>query len=100
MLLVVITTSTACKKNADAVPAVCETATVQYMGDPAADGLGWALLVQDSTTGHIEIAKNLPESYKVNGMRVDICYERTGDLYFCFCAAPFKMINIISIKMH
>ena len=99
VLLVAVMATTACKKNST-VSANCTVATVQYGGDPALDGLGWTIFIGDSATGHIEIAENLPESFKTNGLLVDLCYERTDHLYYCFCAQPFKMIHIISIKKH
>jgi len=100
-LLVAGVAITACKKNTVSNNATCGTATVRYMGDPAADGLGWTLFIGDSTgTGHTEIPEHIADMYKVNGLVVDVCYERTDHLFYCFCTSPFKMINIVSIKIH
>jgi hypothetical protein len=101
VLLLTGMTATACKKNTVNNNATCGIATVKYMGDPAADGLGWTLFVGDSASnGHLEIPENLAAGFKTHGLVVDICYERTDHLFYCFCTAPYKMINITSIKIH
>lgn len=99
LLLLMVCFAAACKKDTG-TNSICDTATVRYMGDPAADGLGWTLLVGDSSNAHIEIAENLAEAYKTNGLVVDICYQKTENLYYCFCAQPYKMIHLITIKKH
>ena len=97
ILLPFIIAGTGCKKDTTQ-NSVCTAATVKYYGDPAADGLGWVLLVSDSTGGHVEIPENLAGSYKTDGLAVDVCYEKTTHLFYCFCTQPYKMVNIVSIK--
>jgi hypothetical protein len=86
----------ACKKekNND----TCAAATVQYAGDPAADGLGW-ILVTDSVNWKYLPPEEIPADYKVNGLAVDVCYVTTENDFICFCPQPRqKVVRITSIS--
>lgn len=88
-----------CKKN-NADTSICTTAKVHYGGDPNVDGLGW-ILVTDSVSGKYEAPDNLDNSYKTEGLLVDVCYIITDKDFICFCPPPVKkIIHITSIKVH
>jgi len=97
ILLVTTTLLTACRKGS-AASGDCRTATVEYWGDPAADGLGW-VLVTDPATRAFESPDNLAENYKVTGLQVNVCYVKTNEDLICYCAQPFKKkVHITSIS--
>lgn len=88
-----------CKKNNENT-SICTTAKVHYGGDPNVDGLGW-ILVTDSVSGKYEAPDNLDDSYKTEGLLVDVCYIITDKDFICFCPPPVKkIIHITSIKVH
>jgi hypothetical protein len=93
-----------CKKDkTDTASAlICTTATVFYGGDPEADGLGWILLT-DTASFEYEKPDNFDDYdlYKVQNLRVDVCYVITDKDFTCFCEPPpKKLVHIISIKIH
>ena len=101
MLLIAVAITASCKKNNDTSNAICATAVVKYGGDPAWDGVGWYLLVDDSTGPKPEYPENLAAMYRVDGLPVNVCYKKTNTDFGCFCALPFpKMIIITSISKH
>jgi hypothetical protein len=69
-------------------------ATVTYLGDPAADGLGWALMIEKE----VEIPINLPDSYKKEGLNVRVSFRRTEQRVPCRCAEPKYYVEITSIS--
>lgn len=88
------------KEHAASDTVICTTAMVHYGGDPLADGLGW-ILVTDTASGQYEVADNLENSFKTEGLLVDICYYKTDVDFVCFCPPPVKkIIHITSIKLH
>jgi hypothetical protein len=99
ILLLTTTLFTACRKeSSQPADADCRTATIQYWGLPAADGLGW-VLVTDSATGSFEAPENLPAAYEAQGLVVNVCYVKTDKDLICFCAQPFKkMVHITNIS--
>jgi hypothetical protein len=97
-LLVITTLFAACKKESSTNPPDCRTATIENRGDPAADGLGW-VLITDPVTRTFESADNLADTYKVNGLQVNVCYVKTDKDLICYCAQPFKKkVHITSIS--
>lgn len=86
----------ACKKEKS--EDTCTVATVQYAGDPAADGLGW-VLVTDSVNWKYLPPEEIPADFKVNGLQVDVCYVTTDKDFVCFCPSPRqKIVRITSIS--
>jgi len=99
ILAIAIMLFTACKKESSPAD-ICTTATVTYAGDPAADGRGW-ILVTDTATGKFEAPEDIPATYKVNGLVVDVCYVRTDEDFICYCVPPpQKIVRITSISKH
>ena len=95
--LVATTFLTACKKESSQPPE-CRMATIENWGDPAADGLGWVLII-DPATRAFESPNNLADTYKVTGLQVNVCYVRTDEDLICYCAQPFKKkVHITSIS--
>ncbi len=70
-------------------------ATIDYAGDPAADGFGWILRI---TADSSEIPRNLPDNFKKQDMVVNVAYRKTDQRFPCRCAAPKYMVDIISIS--
>jgi hypothetical protein len=92
-------TIVSCKKNNED-NSICTTAKVHYGGDPNVDGLGWILLT-DSVSFKYEVAENLEDIYKVEGLQVDFCYVVTDVDFICFCPPPAKKkVHLISIRNH
>lgn len=75
----------------------CVNALVRWGGPPAADGLGWYLIV-DSTRGISYIPKNLPENFKVDDLQVNVCLKKTNEKFNCMCASPLNKYEITSIR--
>ena len=75
------------------VPA--KQATIDYMGDPAADGLGWVLRFADKS---YEIPTNLGESFQRDELDVKVAYKKSSKTFPCRCTEPKYMVDIISIE--
>jgi hypothetical protein len=95
-LIVCVLLFVACSKeeNNNAKPPTI-LATIDYAGDPAADGFGWILRI---TTDSSEIPRNLPENFKKQDLVVNVAYRKTDHRFPCRCAAPKYMVDIISIS--
>jgi hypothetical protein len=85
-----------CSKQQDTF---CIDATVQWMGNPAADGLGWVLSEdRDSVPVYrYYVPRNLAAAYQKNGLQVKVCMYKTSEKATCFCAAPPNKYHIVSI---
>jgi hypothetical protein len=102
LLVIAVIVFSACKKDSSQNHSndICTVATVEYGGDPAADGLGW-ILVTDTVTRKFEAPEDIPAAFKVHGLLVDVCYVRTDKDFICFCAPPpQKIVRITSIVKH
>jgi hypothetical protein len=75
------------------VPA--KEATIDYMGNPAADGLGWVLRFADQS---YEIPTNLGESFQHDELKVKVAYNKSTKTFPCRCTEPKYMVDIISIE--
>ncbi|HEX8331920.1 MAG TPA: hypothetical protein VF622_04815 [Segetibacter sp.] len=75
------------------VPA--KQATIDYMGNPAADGLGWVLRFADQS---YEIPTNLGENFQSDELNVKVAYKRSAKTFPCRCTEPKYMVDIISIE--
>jgi hypothetical protein len=69
-------------------------ATIRWTSDPAVDGFGWVLRISEE---QVEIPKNLPESYKQDGLQVIVSYKGTNERFPCRCAQPKFYVEITSI---
>ena len=69
-------------------------ATIDYMGDPALDGYGWVIRVDND----FEIPDNLSNEFKVDEMEINVVYKKTDKLYPCRCTNPKYMVNIVTIS--
>lgn len=87
----------ACTKQKEAF---CVNATVEWMGNPAADGLGWVLKKDTDSVPQFQIyiPVNLSDAYKKQGMNVEACLYQTNEKATCFCASPPNMYFITSIR--
>jgi hypothetical protein len=99
IILLLAVAIAACKKNNTAAEnEICSTATIKYGGNPAADGLGWYIALPDAAAVKRAYPENLPETFKVDGLLVELCYVRTNKDFVCFCMPPLpKMVNITRI---
>jgi hypothetical protein len=84
-----------------AAPTTSTIATIKYYGDPAVDGLGWVLVVNEDnpefSRERVEVPSNLPkEFFKEDGL-VNVVYKSTDQRVACRCAQPKYMVEIISI---
>jgi len=100
LVCIVAIAVSSCKKD-KAATAICTAAAIQYAGDPALDGLGWIMIIDSVSSFKYESPDNLSESFKVNGLLVDVCYVITDKDFVCFCVPPLKKkVHITSIKRH
>jgi hypothetical protein len=76
-----------------AIPA--KKATIDYMGNPAADGFGWVLRMDDQS---FEIPTNLAEEFKTDETDVKVVYKKSSRTFPCRCTQPKTMVDIISIE--
>ncbi len=94
-LIVSVILFTACSKENKEVAVPTVRATVDYAGDPAADGFGWVLRI---TSDSSEIPKNLPDNFKQQDLVVNVAYKKTDQKFPCRCVVPRYMVEIISIS--
>lgn len=94
ILLLTAFTFTACDKDRDAE---CIDGTIEYTGDPAADGLGWVLRTTAEAPRYY-VLSNLPTTYQENGLPVNACLLNTGQKMNCMCANPPDKYKVVSIQ--
>lgn len=87
-----------CKKEKENEETFCFDGVVRWAGEPAADGLGWVLYKDDSTTTKPYIPQNLPDEFKSNDLKVAACIYETDEKFYCFCIQPLSKYRITSIK--
>ena len=68
---------------------------VKYMGDPAADGLGWVLRMNDNS---IESPTNIAGEFQRDELLVSVAFKRSSKTFPCRCDEPKYMVDIISIE--
>ena len=71
----------------------CINGTVEWMGSPAADGLGWVLKKDTDSTQlfQVYIPSNLSEGFQKHGLAIQACLYQTDEKAGCFCAnQPYK----------
>jgi len=74
LILICVLTLSACKKEDKLVYAI-----IRDGGDPAADGCGWLIEMSYETFK----PKNLSDEFKVNGMEVEIKYDKLDGMADC-----------------
>jgi hypothetical protein len=94
ILLLTILTFSACTKERDAE---CLDGVIEYMGDPAADGLGWVLRTNTESTRYYVLG-NLPADYQVDDLEVNACIYNTGSKLTCMCAEAPDKYAVSSIR--
>ena len=94
ILLLTILSFTSCTKEHDAE---CLDGTIEYMGDPAADGLGWVLRT-DAESPRYYVLRNLPSDFRVDDLQVTACIYNTGEKMTCYCAEQPDKYAVESIR--
>lgn len=89
---------TACDKDNDkqAADALCLDGTIEWGGDPRADGRGWIFIPTEGTQAYY--LKELPEAYKQDHLPVAVCLQQTGEKASCFCQPLPDLYKVLSIK--
>lgn len=87
---------TSCTK--ESASTICTDATVEWGGDPAADGLGWYISTGDSANHKTYIPQNLPDEMKIDGQAVHVCMYETNEKFYCQCVQPLNKYHITTIR--
>lgn len=104
-LLLIIATSflfTACDKakekeiEIESGDIVCLNGTIEWGGEPAADGRGW-IFVPTETSQYYSL-KDLPAAYKQDDLPVSVCLQQTNEKAPCFCPEPPYFYRVTSVK--
>jgi hypothetical protein len=74
LILICFLAFSACKKDNKLIYAI-----IRDGGDPAVDGCGWLIEMSNETFK----PKNLSDEFKVNGMEVEIKYDKLDDMANC-----------------
>lgn len=99
-ILILLAASTiifSCSKSSDENE-ICFNGVVRWAGSPAADGLGWVIYKDDSTTTQPFIPKNLSGNYTKDGLIISVCLVKTAEKFHCFCTQPLPVYRITSIN--
>ncbi|HEY5326609.1 MAG TPA: hypothetical protein VIJ27_06380 [Mucilaginibacter sp.] len=94
VLLTALITSS-CKKNN--INDITVDATVIYSGDPAADGCGWEMKINNKDS--IYNAPNLPVAYQTANLPVKISYHKLTARYHCSDIADYQGPGITEIQL-
>lgn len=86
-----------CKKEKQNAETFCFDGIVRYLGEPAADGLGWVLKNEGYESRQIYVPQNLSDNFKKDGLKVSVCLYKTDEKFSCFCTAPVDVYRIVSI---
>jgi hypothetical protein len=95
-ILIAVAGSFACKDNNNEADKQSKAIIVD-LGDPAIDGCGWAIQINDT----INIPNFLDDKYKQDGLLVEIAYQNTIQVYNCpgFSSMKYPKIIIKQIKI-
>jgi hypothetical protein len=93
ILMLAILSFASCSKERDSE---CLDGVIEYMGDPAADGLGWVLRTNAESPRYYVLG-NLPAPYQQDDLEVNACLYNTGQKMTCMCAAPPDKYAVVSI---
>lgn len=96
-LLVLIVAFGSCRKDKEE-GGICFNGVIKYAGNPAADGLGWVIYKDDSTTTKPFVPQNLSDGYLKDGLKISVCLKETEEKLYCFCAQPLPKYRITSIQ--
>jgi hypothetical protein len=86
-----------CSKDVDS-DSTCFDGVIRWAGNPAADGLGWVIYEDDSTTTKPFVPQNLSDNYMKDGVKVSVCLKETEEKLHCFCVEPLPKYRITSIR--
>lgn len=82
------------KSNEGVLKSTEMEATIFYQGDPALDGCGWAIKIDEDFLHPL----NLPAEYRVDGLNVKVNYKPLGTLSTCGWRVPGNQnVEIIQI---
>ena len=94
-ILVLVFGAFGCKHNGDVADSQYKKGIVLYLGDPAVDGCGWMVQVNDSLYYPI----NLEPQFKVESLKVMLNYTVLGSTRTCGWRTPgYREINIGTIQ--
>lgn len=96
-LILTVLTISGCSKEKAERDTVCLDGTIQWQGSPAADGLGWVLMV-NTESPKAYILNDLPAAYQQSGLDVAACIYISEEKRNCMCAQPLDMYNVSSIR--
>jgi hypothetical protein len=85
-------------KKSSSTQIITANATIINEGDPAADGCGW--LVKINETDSTYNAPNLADQYKVNGLKVQVAYEKLSERFYCGMIPVPQNPGITEIKIN
>jgi hypothetical protein len=90
LILIILFSFSACKKESKLL-----YASIRDGGDIALDGCGWLIEISSETFSPI----NLPDEFKVDGMEVEIKYERLDSMADCGLSQDvYYEINLTEIQ--
>ncbi len=94
-ILVLVFEIFGCKQNSEEVGSQYQKGLILYLGDPAVDGCGWMVQVNDSLYSPI----NLDPKFQVESLKVTLNYTVLSSTWKCGWRTPgYKEINIGSIQ--
>ena len=96
-LLLLVSFFSSCKKEQQA-ETMCLDGVIKWVGDPAADGLGWVIFKDDSSSSRPFVPRNLSNSLKVDGLKIAVCLYETDEKVLCRCVQPLNKFHIKSIR--
>lgn len=93
LLLTSLLLSSSCEK--DSITTIQDKATILYEGDPAVDGCGYFLLIEENKFKPIE----LKSEFSVEGLIVNVEYQLLDAKWACnWQENKFNQIKIINIS--
>jgi len=93
LLLTTLLLFSSCEK--DSISTIKDKATILYVGDPAADGCGYFLLIEENKFNPIE----LKSEFSVDGLIVNVEYQLLKTKWACnWQENKFSQIKIINIS--
>lgn len=71
---------------------------IRFLGDPAIDGCGWVIALEEDRTTRNKRAKMLDAEFKKDELEVELTYRKTEDVSPCGRGSQIPIIDILSIK--
>jgi hypothetical protein len=70
--------------------------TIQWGGDPAADGAGWTFIAAETNKRYQ--LKGLSQTFQVDDLKVAISLKETTEKAPCFCPDPPFLFAVVAIE--